>query len=161
MKRSVLQPWVDDLTFMQQSVLITAVRGPDTLSKEHVAKSLLRWYRRCILYCAFGHKVITDPYEKGGGSFTGPCKNNINDIMIEYLKSVDEIPHHFHLHLIHASEIIGYKHPDLVIRKWWNDFYIKAVNDMHMNIETEEEMDYRLGDKENQWKEKEEFPANR
>lgn len=67
---SVFQPWVEKLTFMQQSVLITAVRGPDGIPKDHIVKVLLRWYRRCILYSAFGHKIITDPYTKGGGSFT-------------------------------------------------------------------------------------------
>lgn len=67
-----LQDWVMNLTIMQQSVLIAAVRGPDTIRKDHVAKLLLRWYRRCILLSAFDKRVITDPYEKVGGSFTGP-----------------------------------------------------------------------------------------
>lgn len=29
MTKSVLQKWVQDLTFMQQSVLMSAIRGPD------------------------------------------------------------------------------------------------------------------------------------
>jgi len=33
--RSVLQDWVHELTFMQQSVLIAAVRGPDGIRKDH------------------------------------------------------------------------------------------------------------------------------
>lgn len=63
---TVLQNWVTDLTFMQQTVLISAVRGPDGLRKDHPVKILLRWYRRCILISAFDKKALTDPFYHGG-----------------------------------------------------------------------------------------------
>ena len=72
MSKCVLQPWVLNLTYMQQSVLITSVRGPDGIRKDHVAKLLLRWLRRCFLVSAFDGRALTDPVEQGGGSFTGP-----------------------------------------------------------------------------------------
>ncbi len=159
---SVLQPWVEKLSFMQQSVLITSCRGPDGLSKNHVSKVILRWLRRCFLYTAFGRKIFVDPYELGGGSFTGPCPakyDSVEDVFSEYLQSVDEVPHHFHLHLMHAAEIIGYKHPMAMVRNQWYNFYKACVDDAHLNVETEEEMDYRLGDNEKQWKDKEKHPA--
>jgi hypothetical protein len=71
--RSVLQDWVNELTMMQQSVLLTAVRGPDGLPKYHPSKYLLRWYRRCILLSAMDGRVLDDPFEVNGGSFTGPA----------------------------------------------------------------------------------------
>ena len=37
---SVTQFWVHELTFMQQSVLLTAIRGPDGLPKDHISKTL-------------------------------------------------------------------------------------------------------------------------
>jgi len=43
---------------MQQSVLLTAVRGPDGLPKYHSSKYLLRWYRRCILLSAMDGRVL-------------------------------------------------------------------------------------------------------
>jgi len=160
---SVLQDWVLDLTLMQQSVLITACRGPDTLHKNHVAKVVLRWLRRCFLYSAFEKTVFTDPYQEGGGSFTGPCPKNlyatIDAALDEYLKSCDEIPHHFHLHFIHASEIIGYKHPDKNIASWWSKAYLRMVHDMHLQPETERQMDNRLGDNIRTWRENEEVVA--
>ena len=156
---SVLQPWVEKLTFMQQSVLITCTRGPDTLEKNHVAKMLLRWFRRCYLYCAFDHKLYTDPYEIGGGSFTGPCIGRLDNATRKYFQQVDMIPLHFHLHLMHASEILGYKHPDEKTKNWFHSFYRAIVKDMHLNIETEEQMDYRLSDEESRWKENEDNPA--
>lgn len=69
---SVLQPWVHDLTIMQQTVLLTAVRGPDNTPKYGPTKYLLRWYRRCILMSSLDHCVIDNPWEgMKGGSFMG------------------------------------------------------------------------------------------
>ena len=154
--KSVLQPWVCDLTFMKQSVLMSAVRGPDTLHKRHSAKDLLRWYRRCIFYSAFEKKIFTSPFEQGGGSFTGPCNyTNMIDVVENYMMSLDEVPHHFHMHLIHAVEILGYDHPNIIIREFWNMFYFRLVNDLHLRVEPKEDMNRRLGDNEEDWKKSE------
>jgi hypothetical protein len=157
---TVLQPWVQRLTYMQQSVLIAAVRGPDGLPKNHISKVLLRWYRRCIMYSAFGHEIITDPYEEGGGSFAGPCTYNLDSVVEAYLKRLDEMPHHFQLHFMHASEILGYCHPIDKIRQWWYNLYVRIVRDAHLNIEPKEDMMRRLGDNEEQWREAEEVTAD-
>lgn len=155
---SVLQPWVERLSFMQQSVLIAAVRAPDTLRKDHPAKQLMRWYRRSILICAFEKIVHVTPDEPCGGKFTGPIVDALR-LRDEYLHNVDEIPHHFHLHLLHAAEIIAYRHPDPGISRWWRDFYTLGVNDMHVRPESVSEMMIRLSDDETAWKERENFPA--
>src|SRR5262245_28467293 len=47
--RAVLQDWVQERPFMQQTVLLTAIRGPDGIAKYSSVKLLLRWYRRCVL----------------------------------------------------------------------------------------------------------------
>ncbi len=190
MKKSVLQPWVQELNFMQQSVLLAAIRGPDGIHKNHIAKVLQRWYRRCILVSAFEGKIMTDPYAGGGGSFTGPLmsyhlpgfcidipaglspkefeerfekyrtiahdeKSLIGEAVRRYIKTLDELPHHYQLHFMHAAEIIGYKHPDTIIRQWWARTYEILAQDMHLNPETEAQMDYRLADKEDQWRKSE------
>jgi len=137
---------------MQQSVLLTAVRGADNLAKYHVSKYLLRWYRRCLLLSAFDGCVLTDPYDPRGGSFTGPIEGgNLDEIASRYLRAVDELPLHFHLHFVHAAEILGYKHPDRGIREWWYLFYVAAVRDMHLLPESEQELDKRLGDNLEEW----------
>jgi hypothetical protein len=166
-RRSVLQDWVHDLTFMQQSVLICAVRGPDGIRKDHPVKVLCRYLRRSILICAFDGRVRWSPYEPGGGSFTGPLKLDGNgeteghlDKFIEvYLRHVDELPHHFQLHFMHAAEILGYKHPDSDVRGFWSGCYAAIVNDAHLRPETEEVMDHRLGDVEEQWRAAEQIIA--
>ncbi len=188
----VIQPWVTQLNFMQQSVLLAAIRGPDGIHKNHIAKVLQRWYRRCILISAFEGKIMTDPYAGGGGSFTGPLmiehlpgfkpagswklqhtpagmpiqvmdiqmlstishdeNSMIGEAVRRYIKTLDELPHHYQLHIMHAAQIIGYKHPDTIIRQWWARTYEILAQDMHLNPETEAQMDYRLADKEDQWR---------
>ena len=165
---STIQSWVHELTRMQQAVLLTAIRGPDGLPGKHAAKALLRWYRRCILVTAFEGtsfgKSLCDAFAPGGGNFTGPvgvepallvedsASRCLDDALLEYLETVDELPHHFYLHFLHASEVLGYKHPVEGTREWWRRAYYRMVRKMHLTPETEAEMDSRLGDSETDWR---------
>src|ERR1019366_7765305 len=134
---SVLQSWVTELPFMQQSVLIAAMRGPDGVEKMHKSKMLGRWLRRCIVISAFDKKALDNPYNSGGGSYTGPSiappdrdhPDTLWEYMMdfrvkEYLDSIDDLPHHYHLHFLHAAEILGYKHENTRIRVWWLKTYL-------------------------------------
>ena len=170
----VTQEWTHKLTCMQQTVLLTAIRGPDGVAKYHPSKFMLRWYRRCVLLGALDHNVFDNPYDPRGGSFTGPsfddpagfCMKDLpgsdgkgwagpmQKVFDKYLQSLDELPHHFQLHFMHAAEIVGYKHPDPLISDWWRYVYGELANDMHLNIEIEEDLDFRLGDSEAQWRAK-------
>jgi hypothetical protein len=161
--RSVLQDWVMELPFMQQSVLIAAMRGPDGVEKMHRSKMLCRWLRRCIVISAFDKKALDNPNDPRGGSYTGPScpvSNSsfneweipMNDVVKNYLDSIDSLPHHFHLHFLHAVEIIGYKHSNERIRTWWRMTYVRMAHDMHLNIEPEEHLDDRLNDNETDWR---------
>lgn len=123
---------------------------------------LLRWYRRCVLLSAMDDKVLENPHDNNGGSFTGPSfaageilnpgwEANMDEIVSEYLRTLDAIPHHFQMHFMHAVEILGYKHPDERVRGWWNRVYYRLVNDMHCHAESKAEMDARLGDNRSGW----------
>jgi hypothetical protein len=187
--QSAFQPWVLGLTIMQQSVLASAVRGPDGIRKDHPAKVFMRWYRRCVMVSAFDRRSLTDPLEPGGGSFTGPLPSVVdpphyddrapdatNDRWLKewhdravpaalasakegLFRSIDELPHHFWLHIVHAAQIIGFKHPEPWIRTFWIELYEHACMDMHMYGESEEMMDDRLGDTEAGWRAREATPA--
>jgi len=170
---NVIQEWVQTLPMMQQTVLLTAVRGPDGVEKYNPVKYLLRWYRRCLLLSAIDGKVLDNPFDENGGSFTGPSwdvsrmavrgvvggilpnwEAHMATVVGAYLQGLDAIPHHFHMHLMHAVEIMGYKHPDLRIAAWWRTVYYRFVNDMHLQPETEEQLDRRLGDTREGWLER-------
>lgn len=182
----VQQQWVLEIPFMQQSVLFAAVRAPDGLRKDHPVKVLLRWYRRCILLSAFDKRVLETPFEAGGGSFTGPfearhadqfcdgrgrsfywrghiipenAQEAFNYMREVYLRHVDEMPHHFQLHFMHAAQIVGAHHPNDQIRQWWKDFYLMIVNDAHLHPETDREMNLRLSDNNEAWRAREEVTA--
>jgi len=181
----VQQEWVLQIPFMQQSVLFAAVRAPDGIRKNHPVKVLLRWYRRCVLLSAFDQRALIDPFSPGGGSFTGPYRRHHaiasgvllaensewwqNDHTVRwqcldlerkvYLEHVDELPHHFQLHFMHAAQIVGVHHSDPQTAKWWREFYEMIVNDAHLHPETDAEMNRRLSDDRDEWLAREEVTA--
>lgn len=150
---SVLQPWVTGLSMMQQTVLLTAIRGCDAVPKRHVSKYLLRWLRRCVLFSALDGLVLGDPRDPRGGNFTGPipADKTLDQLADDFLNDVDAVPHHFQMHLYHAAEILGYKYPKHEIAVFWRSFYFKAAKALHMHPESADEMDFRLGDSKAQW----------
>lgn len=180
--KSVTQAWLGDLPLMQQTVLLTAVRGPDGIGKNHVAKKLSRWLRRCVLRIALDRgSVRALPFNPIGthwrtGSFTGESCYEMEtgrayvvdreekdilyptweqamwEVLRRYVVTLDELPHHFQLHFMHAAEILGYKHPSSDVREWWRFAYEALANDMHLLPEGEEAMDKRLGDDEGNWR---------
>lgn len=147
---------------MQQSVLLSAVRGCDGIPKRHKSKELVKWYRRCILISAFDGEALGTPDHPGGGSFTGPIAQVpsnatpsersaiVSDALRKaadaFLDSRDELPAHYQTHFMHAAEIVGYKHPDQQIAIFWRKFYIRMAHSYHLWPETEEQLDQRLGD---------------
>lgn len=179
--KAVQQGWVLELSYMQQSVLMAAVRAPDGIRKDHPVKVLLRWYRRCVLLSAFDGRALLDPFEPGGGSFTGPFTHShaeeflnryitevswqderlrwLGEMRSVYLRHVDEMPHHFQLHFMHAAQIVGFKHDVDWVREWWRTFYEMIVNDAHLYPESEAQMDERLSDNERAWRAREEVTA--
>lgn len=171
----VTQEWTHQLSFMKQSVLLCALRGPDGIHKNHISKKLLRWMRRCVLISAFDGEVLTRPFDvdkRRGGSFTGPSLSQgrwpgegswqraMDTLVDEYMLTLDEIPHHFQLHFLHAAEIIGYCHPADDIALWWRVTYVRLCHDMHLLPETPAAMNERLSDYEELWRAHEEVRAD-
>lgn len=50
------------------------------------------------------------------------------------------------MHMRFACEIIGLKHPDKDIRKWFQETYLIIVYALHLKPENEEECGLRLQD---------------
>lgn len=160
---SVLQNWVSDLPFMQQSVLLGAIRGPDGQAKYDPPKMLLRWYRRCVLISALDGEVLKTPIDQRGGSFTGPSLDEVeywgkdwsvamNSIHVaEYIRGLDAIPSHFANHFREAIQIVGYQHPEQHIAEFWENVYFRLVREMNLNPETKKQMESRLCDNRDAW----------
>lgn len=148
MSRSVQPEWCLGLPIQQQSVLLLAARGPDGIPKVHPCKEVQRAYRGTVLVAArFGR-----PLRWGEDADTFMSLRSLvavgvwRLVMDDYFATVDQLPHHFHLHLAHGAEILGYKHPDARFRHRWHDFYLRCCEDMHLTPESESQMDSRLGD---------------
>lgn len=130
---SVLKAWVFDLPFRMQSVLMSALRGCDTARKDDVSKAVTRAIRPVMCNNA-------DPSNTFMGETFPP-----EDKLKQFLWDLDSYPMHFVAHTMHAAEIIGYKHPDEKLREKWVKLYKDMVLALHLNFETESQLDVRLG----------------
>lgn len=146
---SVFQDWLFDLTMQQQSVLVLACRGPDGIPKFHPSKEVVRHYRATVLKAAYLGRPMR-PGESDGTTFMslGLLTDDINwtKACNDFYDYVDQLPHHYYMHLLHGAQIIGYKHPMELFRLRWSQFYSLGCKDLHFMSETEQQMDYRLND---------------
>jgi hypothetical protein len=129
----VLLDWMGEISWKEQSVVISSLRGPDNLYTPNI-KKLIRWMR-------------------------GATQNNADPkhsyMQIDELPSFEEIEHeiafcsmHYVTHLLHGLEIIGYKHSDKSMAKIARNYYLEIVKEFfHLYPETEIQMDTRLQDK--------------
>lgn len=140
MSRSVLQDWVQELPFRMQTVLMCSLRGHDGLPKDHVSKQLVRAIRRTVLLDA-------DP----SNPFIGGMRLTILEVLKEMRTTVDEMSVHFLMHSIHASEIIAYRYPEQRTREVWMNVYEGLVDALHLNTETRDQFEMRLGKTTVEW----------
>lgn len=145
----VFQDWMLPLPMQQQSVLVLACRGPDGVGKFHPTKQVVCRYRASVLKAAYlGRPMYIDE----GDDTTFMTLTQFSDdafwcaIVGEFFDAVDEIPHHYYMHLAHGAEIIGYKHHLTLMRSRWLGFYRRCAENLHMTPETEAELDTRLAD---------------
>jgi hypothetical protein len=151
MSISVQPLWCLSLPLQQQSVLLLASRGPDGISKNHPSKAVHIAYRGSIFLAAKYGRLLewgekADSFmslDVFGGQFSEPDWAYAVKMFFDF---IDELPHHYLMHLMHGAQILGFKHPDARFRDRWIAFYLKMVEDMHLAPETESEMDRRLGD---------------
>jgi hypothetical protein len=150
-KVCVFQDWLFDLTMQMQSVLVMATRGPDTIAKFHPAKLIVARYRASVLKAAYLGRAMW-PGEGDATTFMtlegfdAASPGTWNTITQAWFDMIDEIPHHYIMHLMHGAQIIGYKHPEILYKNRWQGFYIRSCQDLHLTPETEDQMDNRLCD---------------
>ena len=145
---SVQPEWCRQLPVQQQSVLFLAGRGPDGVAKFHPCKTIQIAYRACVFVAAKYGRLLE--YGEKADTFMSlevfADADRWHAAVKEFFRHQDEIPHHYLMHLMHGVQILGYKHPDGRTRDRWRLFYYDMVEDLHLNPETEEQMDERLND---------------
>lgn len=144
---SVVTDWIADLPMQQQTVLLLAGRGPDGVAKAHPCKRVVVALRAFVYKSARLGRLMNykDPASEFMSLEVFPTAGWEN-IERDYFEHVDSLPHHYHMHLVHAAEILGYKHPDNLVQGRWRAFYRRACHDLHMTPENVEQLDKRLDD---------------
>lgn len=134
----IIQPWAAALGLRHQGVLVSAVRGCDSTIREDDSKHLIRMYRGVLLVPHVGDL-------KKSASFMTAFDGEIWDNTVaDFLRSIDHYPNHWLLHWLHACEIVGFKHPSIVIQEKFKSLYWKLTNKFHLYPESEIELDQRL-----------------
>lgn len=132
---SVLQEWLETLGLRHQGVVLSAIRGCDTLPKHHPVKTLTRAFRADTLVS----------FSKNPSSFFKALSHEeFFDLVPEVLVAFDELPYHYVMHMAHAGEILAYHHPDIQRASCWRLFYFQLCRRMHLNPETKAQLDERL-----------------
>lgn len=143
--RSILQPWVSTMGLRHQGVLLSAVRGCDTLPKHHPSKRMVRIYRGCVLnpFCGDVRKAASfmEPYEP----------HVFYEHLTSFLRSIDEMPNHYLMHFLHAAQILGYYHYDEAVLMGWRTFYDQVCMSLHLYPENKEQLDDRLSANEEEF----------
>lgn len=137
--KSILKDWVMELGLRHQGVLVAAVRGCDTAPRHDTSKLLSRCLRAEILNAHVGDETKAKTF------IERVSDGELAQRMKAVLDNHDQYPHHFIMHFVHAAEILGYKLPKTSVTKvLWLGFYSKACRKLHMNPESEFQLDARL-----------------
>jgi hypothetical protein len=131
----VLLDWVAELPLMMQSVLLSATRACDGISKHDVSKKLVRKVRA---------QVFVDARPVTKQSFLQKDTETFSEIVQEFCSDIDKYPVHFVSHIWFALEIIGYLHPDKNIKAQYFAAYSTIIDSLHLNIETKAQLHSRL-----------------
>ena len=143
MRGSVVQEWLSDLSWKQQTVLLASFRGCDGVPKNDQSKTFTRLMRATLLKNADARSTFYGPLV----SLTDETRAAIDDFFIDCSRgSLDQYPVHWLMHLLQAAEIVGYKCPIQEAKNYWSCFYTTGVKALHLNPETEMQCDARLSD---------------
>lgn len=141
---SVLQVWVMKLPLREQGTLLTAVRGCDfeakTWTSQGIGYSPGRRLTAFIRYCFMNPADVREVDYVEGSFFQSKPPNPFKPSEFGHL------PQHWYSHVMHALEIIAYRHPNTIIAEQAMDLYQRMVYNLHLNIEDRQQMINRLSE---------------
>jgi hypothetical protein len=153
---SLFPDWLSNLTLQQQAVLMAATRGQDGDPKHTGFKVIQSALRASIMKAAHTGRMA----EMGEhlASFMSLVIFANGEKWVQHIQATlenegDGCYLHYYMHLAHAAQILGYKHPDPAFRDRWYACYMEMAHKLHLNTESEQQMDERLGDFGRTWEE--------
>ena len=129
----VIQPWLANMTWKQQTACLCALRGCDGVSRHDPSKRFIRRLRGAILHNA----------DEKAPAFMDTDSYSIEDAK-EFIKDCEQYPLHFVMHIAEAAKIIGFHHPDPDESKFWKTVYRQFCYALHVNPESQAQNDKRL-----------------
>lgn len=126
---SVLQSWVMELSLREQGSILAGVRGCDTAPKNPEANE-----RQLVAYLRWATLVPADQREVNiEGAF-------MQDHPPRIWRASDfgHYPQHWYAHLMHAFEVVAYRHPRRFEAERCSFIYHKFVTNLHLNPESRE-----------------------
>lgn len=142
--KSVLQDWVMVLPLREQGVLLTAVRGcdsePKTWTSTGIAYSPGRRLTAFIRWCFMNPADIREVDYEEGSFFQSEPPNPFKPSEFGHL------PQHWYSHVMHALEVIAYRHPNENTHNIAMHLYIAMVKNLHLEPEGTGRMVNRLSE---------------
>jgi hypothetical protein len=130
--KEVLEDWMKELTWKQQSSLISSSRGPDT----HYCPNIKRI-----------SKFIRKTTQKDGDAYGNYMKIDEPPILNSLKKEFEFCTIHYANHLLTGLEIIAYKHFNSRTASTAREYYVYLAGRLHLNPETKKQMEKRLQDR--------------
>jgi hypothetical protein len=134
--KSVLQPWVMRLSLREQGTLLTAVRGCDLTPKlplDSVERRLVSAIRGHFMVPADEREVDVEP-----GAFMS------HSIPKFKWSQLGHYPQHWVSHVLHAIEVLAFRHPVLTVRHQWHELYAAGCRSLHVNLESLTQFEARM-----------------
>ena len=146
---SILRKWVENLPIRAQGTLLTIVRCCDVAPKNllHIdeerfgcstsdssAERQLHAFLRWVILVPADTREVDIP----GAWFRSRIPDSWKPSQFGHY------PLHWYMHLMHAYEVVAYLHEDGWIKDEAMTVYCRLVSNLHLKIETKEEMLERL-----------------
>jgi hypothetical protein len=139
--QSVLQDWVIELPLREQGTLLTAVRGCDLTPKyplDSLERKLTSAIRGAFMAAADPREIDSEP-----GCFMLSEPPHPREFKPSKL---GHYPLHWVSHVMHASEVLAYRHPDTSLRSRWTFIYSMFCLSLHVRPETEDDFSARMNE---------------
>lgn len=137
--QSMLRDWVQELPLREQGVLLSGMRGCDVAPKVPLDSP----ERQLVSYLRY---VVCHPNEESEvgaaqGAYMQPEPPR------DWTPSeFGHYPQHWYAHVMHAFQVVGYRHPEGAVRAVAEPIYRRFVHSLHLEPESFKVMVERLSE---------------
>jgi len=139
MSVSMLREWAQQLGLREQGVLLVSLRGCD-LAPKFPLDSPERRLTAALRY------AICVPFDEREVDAEVGCFMLSRPPMDVKLSMFEHYPLHYVMHMVHACQVLGYRHPEEDQRVMWLELYMRFVKSLHLRPESFRMMLDRLGE---------------